>query len=139
MAPEKSIIPRERVLRGVIPLSLLLAGCASTTTEGVATRECIESEAVFNLRPGQHVYLGDLSSHEFFSDGRHNDWFEITNRAGAVTFRGQQGDTGDDGEVRKTRGGFDYTENDKTYHVTYDNNPHDIHAAVEVTVKTDCK
>lgn len=127
--------------RAIAPLALLLAGCTATTTEGIATHRCVPTDATFKLKPGQQIYLGDLSSDDGAFNGRHEDWFVVENQSGAINY--ESGSSLAEGNaqgqsVTRTENGFDYVENGRIYHVEYDNNPHDINAPVEVRVQTDC-
>jgi hypothetical protein len=127
---------RLKTLLAATSLAITLASCAANTDEGLATPTCLNGESTFELHPGQKFLLGDYSSHDSALRGPRNDWFEVRNHQGAISYKQ---DEMDDGKVIPTDIGFDYTENGRVYRVNYQNSDHDITAPIMVTVETICK
>jgi len=124
--------PREVVRKGsrVSIAVLALTGCAHITTEGVQTKQCLETSTELTVKPGQQVWVGDVSVRTV-----HSDAFTIANEHGAITYHQTEDDGG---KVTPTDTGFDYLENDKVYHISYDNNAHDLNGPVKLEIQTAC-
>lgn len=133
---------RLRTISLALAVGLGSSACARSTTEGVATRGCIDGTATFRLAPGNAIYLGDVSSDEAPFNGTRDDWFKVTNDDGEITFdseRGHEKDTStDDGTVTVTRDGFEYVENDHTYRVAFDDSSLGNDTTIQVAVETTC-
>lgn len=144
---------RSRRLVTAVVAALTVGACADVTQEGTITKECINSNAVHTLKPGNSIYLGDYVQGMWGI----KDTFRVLNAEGKIGYEQSAHDENakDDGTVRPlgptfemanetgeppitvAPAGFVYTENHIDYQVTYSGNSAAA-GSIDVKVKTSC-
>jgi len=108
-----------------------------TTSEGLLTRECIDSEISMTLDQGEQFYIGDITTDDSFGQGRYSDRAWVKNDRGVIDWHSTQGDEGEFTDLStELEEGFTFTENGNKYTVTFVDNPR---GPVDIDMEVNCE